>query len=98
GARSQRVLLEIERPEFVVADLLKQAIRALPIGRERETHLTRGTDRPEVHGFARQVYARDAHRAAVLHRILVGEDPAVETGFLERRVTRSEVEAAHALF
>src|SRR5262249_31136320 len=68
--RTELPVLEVERPEFVVADLLQQPVRTLPIGSEREADHLRRPKRPEVDALRSQVDSSDPHEATVLYRIL----------------------------
>src|SRR6187397_1061180 len=61
--------LEVEGPELVAAHPLLEPVGLLPVRRQREADRLVGAQRVELHRFGAEVHPRDAHDAAVLHRI-----------------------------
>src|SRR5262249_16442948 len=73
---------KIELPELVLANLLIKAERALAIGSKREADENLRSKRVEIDLLLNQIHTRDAHDAAVLHRVLDEEQPRGEAGIL----------------
>ena len=69
-SRFPGVLLEVERPELIVPDLLQRAVGVLAVRRQREADAAGRPERVEVEILGVEVHAADAHHRAVLHRIL----------------------------
>src|SRR5688572_14831721 len=93
-AVQQTALFDVERPEFIAANLLHQAVTALAISRHREAHTLGWSNRREVNAFGNEIDAAEPHDAAAVQRILNGEKAGEEAGVVIKVVDGTEVHPA----
>src|SRR5687767_512074 len=93
-AVQQAALFDVERPKFITADLLHQAVAALPIRRHREAHTLGRANRREVNALGDEIDAAEPHDATAVQRILDGEQAGKEAGLVIEVVDGTKVHPA----